>query len=108
MDYRLLRWAIYGLENMGDRMTSSEELLKLFEDMVARVEKEAPIPFYRKLLKQYEKAIKLLADNKMDGECITLLENEHYRLTQTMQKHIAERVRINLSDMKNDLIRGTQ
>ncbi len=89
-------------------MTSSEELLKLFEDMVDRVEKEAPIPFYRKLLNQYEKSIKLLVDNKMAGECVNLMENEHYRLTQTMQKHIAERVRINLCDMKDDIIRATR
>jgi len=86
-------------------MTHAKELLQLFKDMEKQIEQEAPIPFYRKLLKQYEKAIKVLVDNKMDGECVGLLENEHYRLTQTMNKEIARRFNINLADIKNNLER---
>jgi len=82
---------------------SPVELLKLFEDMETQIEEEAPIPFYRKLLKHYDKAIKMLSDNKCDGEALTCLENERHRISQTMGKHIAERFAINLRSMKDEL-----
>jgi len=75
------------------------ELLKLFEDLEKQIEGEAPIPFYRKLLKHYDRAIKILADNKCEGEALTCLENERHRISQTLEKNIAERFAINLRDM---------
>ncbi len=89
-------------------MVGAAELLKLFEDMEKQVEGEAPIPFYRKLIKHYDKAIQILAESKHTGEALTHLETERYRLEQTMGKQIAARFVINLRGIKDDLKREAE
>lgn len=86
-------------------MTHAEEILELFEKMEAEIEQEAPIPFYRKLITHYDKAIKILVEAGHTGEALTCLENERHRITQTMEKNRAGRFAINLRSMKDDLER---
>ena len=87
------------------KQSNVKELLNLFEDLETEIEKEAPIPFYRKLIKHYDKAIKILVEAGHPGEALTRLDIERHRIIETMEKNIAGRFAIQLRSMKDELER---